>query len=109
MSRIFAISCADKCPLLATGKQSSAPIPLMLDVSNNSSNPHNQSVNSYQSVIKKPEFWDRLYAFLKIEFENRDDASLAIEEFLVASKGHLSAHEIAKIRDIVGLFSMGGI
>jgi len=85
------------------------PIPLILDVSNNSSSSQHQSVNSYQSTIKKPEFWDRLYAFLKLEFENRDDASLAIEEFLVASKGHLSAHEIAKIRDICGLFSMGGI
>lgn len=42
------------------------------------------------------------------EFATRSDASTAFEEFLNASKGQLTASEIAKIRDRVGVVGMAG-
>jgi len=42
------------------------------------------------------------------EFPNRGDASIAFEDYLAASKGVLTASEIAKIRDFVGVIGMAG-
>ena len=42
------------------------------------------------------------------EFPNRGDASIAFEDYLAASKGVLTASEIAKIRDFVGIIGMAG-
>lgn len=44
----------------------------------------------------------------RAEFPNEKDALLAFEDFLRASKGILTASEIAKIRDQVGVVGMGG-
>ncbi|KAH7923081.1 ubiquitin-domain-containing protein [Leucogyrophana mollusca] len=66
------------------------------------------SRSSYQSTISEPGFWDRLYSFLRTEFTNDDDALTAFEDFLRASKGGLTASEIAKIRDHVGVVGMAG-
>lgn len=43
------------------------------------------------------------------EFTTDDDALQAWEEFLRASKGSLTASEIAKIRDYVGVMGMAGV
>ncbi|KAG1753585.1 uncharacterized protein EDB91DRAFT_405769 [Suillus paluster] len=64
--------------------------------------------SSYQTVISEPGFWDRLYSFLRTEFSNDGDALVAFEDFLRASKGGLTASEIAKIRDQVGVVGMAG-
>lgn len=81
--------------------------------------------NAYQEKISSPEFWDRLFGFLKyvytlssrfivlklgfrIEFSTPEDAESAFESFLVGVKGYLTPSEIAKIRDTVGVVGMGG-
>jgi hypothetical protein len=41
-------------------------------------------------------------------FPNNGDASIAFEDYLAASKAVLTASEIAKIRDSVGVTGMAG-
>jgi UV excision repair protein RAD23 len=51
---------------------------------------------------------DLLIPCARSEFPNRGDASIAFEDYLAASKGVLTASEIAKIRDFVGIIGMAG-
>ncbi|KZV93002.1 ubiquitin-like protein [Exidia glandulosa HHB12029] len=94
--------------------QSLTPVSLSLDGDTSfaaaSDPPHHASTapTTYHSTITSPEFWKKLHDFLQKEFTTREDASSAFEEFLVASKGELSITDIAKIRDTVGEFGMGG-
>lgn len=44
----------------------------------------------------------------RAEFPNEGDALIAFEDFLRASKGGMTANEIAKIRDHVGVVGMAG-
>jgi len=67
-----------------------------------------QQESTYYTTVVKPEFWERLYAFLKLEFITSADAYLAFEDFLCATKGSLTPSEIAKIRDQVGVVGMAG-
>jgi len=86
-----------------------ADINLTLDTSSiptASSSPGTKS--TYQTSLAEPGFWDRLYSFLRTEFTNDGDALLAFEDFLRAAKGNLTANEIAKIRDHVGVVGMAG-
>jgi len=85
--------------VLDTGIQISADMP-------SESPPIPQS--TYRTTISQPEFWERLHIFLRSEFPNRDDASIAFEDFLNASKSILTVSEIAKIRDYVGVVGMAG-
>ncbi|KAH0826596.1 hypothetical protein J3R83DRAFT_4957 [Lanmaoa asiatica] len=80
--------------------------------------------SSYQTTICEPAFWSRLLSFLRYnfsclhtgvtnrlpraEFSNEGDALIAFEDFLRASKGGMTASEIAKIRDHVGVVGMAG-
>ncbi|KIJ11193.1 hypothetical protein PAXINDRAFT_119088 [Paxillus involutus ATCC 200175] len=66
------------------------------------------SRSTYQSSIAKPDFWRQLLEFLRKELSNDNDALIAFEDFLCASKGRLTASEIAKIRDHVGIVGMAG-
>jgi len=66
------------------------------------------ALSTYHSTISQPGLWDRLYSFLRTEFSNENDALIAFEDFLRASKGTLTASEIAKIRDQVGVVGMAG-
>ncbi|EGO03857.1 hypothetical protein SERLA73DRAFT_175539 [Serpula lacrymans var. lacrymans S7.3] len=68
----------------------------------------NATRSTYQTTISQPPFWDRLYSFLRTEFAADGDALTAFEDFLRASKGGLTASEIAKIRDHVGVVGMAG-
>ena len=63
---------------------------------------------SYHRTISTTEFWKALREFLGTQFEDEVDADTAFEDFFVASKGSLSVHEIAKIRDAVGVIGMAG-
>jgi UV excision repair protein RAD23 len=45
---------------------------------------------------------------IRTEFSSDSDALIAFEDFLRASKGGLTASEIAKIRDHVGVVGMAG-
>jgi len=64
--------------------------------------------SSYRVTVSQPEYWEKLLSFLRSEFPNRGDASIAFEDYLASSKGHLTANEIAKIRDFVGVIGMSG-
>ena len=86
-----------------------------------------ETLTTYHETVSKPEFWEKLYGFLKWvslklvlrwelkslpayrkEFPSEGDANLAFENFLCATKGSLTASEIAMIRDTVGVIGMGG-
>ncbi|KAI0261243.1 hypothetical protein BC834DRAFT_845685 [Gloeopeniophorella convolvens] len=64
--------------------------------------------STYRVTVSQPEYWEKLLAFLRSEFTTRGDASVAFEDYLAASKGVLTASEIAKIRDYVGVVGMAG-
>lgn len=65
--------------------------------------------SSYQATICEPEFWENLLSFLRKAFNNDNDALVAFENFLCASKGAMSkASDIARIRDYVGVSGMAG-
>ena len=65
-------------------------------------------LSTFSVTISKPEFWEKLYAFLKTEFPVEGDALQAFENFFRASKGAMTPHQIAKIRDQVGIVGMAG-
>jgi len=61
------------------------------------------------AVLASPEFWEGFYEFLQTQFTGKiDDANAAFEEFLLSAKNKLTPHEIARIRDRVGVIGMGG-
>jgi UV excision repair protein RAD23 len=68
----------------------------------------NETQSTYHQTVAKPEFWEGLYTFLSKEFTTDADVHLAFEDFLCATKGSLTASEIAKIRDTVGVVGMAG-
>ncbi|THU80489.1 hypothetical protein K435DRAFT_785438 [Dendrothele bispora CBS 962.96] len=82
---------------------------IMLELDSiDTSAPEMKEVSTYHTVISSPGFWDRLHSFLRTEFTTDADILTAFEDFLRASKGNLTASEIAKIRDQVGVVGMGG-
>ncbi|KAF9525074.1 hypothetical protein CPB83DRAFT_860246 [Crepidotus variabilis] len=70
--------------------------------------PSPEVLSSYHETVANPEFWQKLHNFLKQEFTTDADVILAFEDFLCAAKGSLTPHEIAKIRDTVGVTGMAG-
>ncbi|KZV61934.1 ubiquitin-like protein [Peniophora sp. CONT] len=64
--------------------------------------------STYRATISRPEYWEKLYEFIVSQFSVRADAHMAFEDYLNASKGALTASEIALIRDTVGVTGMGG-
>ncbi|KAF5356779.1 hypothetical protein D9756_006708 [Leucocoprinus leucothites] len=67
-----------------------------------------ETMTTYHTTVANPEFWEKLLAFVRNEFTKEADALQAWEDFLRASKGSLTASEIAKIRDHVGIMGMAG-
>jgi len=67
-----------------------------------------ENMSTYHQTMSQPEFWERLHVFLKNEFQTLVDVHSAFEDFLCAAKGSLTASEIAKIRDQVGVIGMAG-
>ncbi|KIY67440.1 hypothetical protein CYLTODRAFT_422546 [Cylindrobasidium torrendii FP15055 ss-10] len=86
-----------------------SPRNILLDLEHDNNNLSERDVSSYHSTIAKPELWEKLLGFLHTEFASPDDATLAFENFLRAAKGVLTASEVAKIRDQVGVMGMAGI
>ncbi|OCB84044.1 hypothetical protein A7U60_g8715 [Sanghuangporus baumii] len=85
-----------------------SPILLTLDTSIIPSPTETTILDPYQKKISSPDFWERLYGFLRIEFPDERDADEAFETFLLGAKGSLSASDIAKIRDQLGITGMNG-
>jgi len=84
------------------------PMDITLTLDNTSPSLPSESLSTYHNTVAKPEFWERLHTFLRSEFRTDGDVLLAFEDFLCASKGTLTAFEIAKIRDHVGVVGMAG-
>ncbi|KAF8652376.1 hypothetical protein AX16_004404 [Volvariella volvacea WC 439] len=95
-------------PSSETPGQQEKDILLTLDAGASSSPVPTETLTSYHETVAKPEFWERLRVFLQSEFSTEADALIAFEDFLRASKGSLTASEIAKIRDQVGVIGMAG-
>jgi hypothetical protein len=71
--------------------------------------PNTPELTPRQAVLASPEFWEGLNAFLQNQFNGKiDDSNAAFEEFLLSAKNRLTPHEIARIRDRVGVFGMSG-
>jgi len=66
------------------------------------------TMSTFHQTVSQPVFWERLHAFLKNEFQTPLDVHSAFEDFLCAAKGSLTASQIAKIRDHVGVIGMAG-
>lgn len=97
--------------LVVSTSDSAKPFPVPLDLNISSFPPPPQSapeVSSFHNNISSPAFWTRLHLFLQGEFNNKDDAAAAFEQFFLASKSNLTVGEIAKIRDQVGIVGMAG-
>ncbi|KDR80208.1 hypothetical protein GALMADRAFT_116836 [Galerina marginata CBS 339.88] len=67
-----------------------------------------ETLSTYHQTVANPVFWEKLFAFIEKEFTTEGDIHLAFEDFLCAAKGSLTASEIAKIRDHVGVVGMAG-
>ncbi|KAL1746716.1 hypothetical protein HDZ31DRAFT_33476 [Schizophyllum fasciatum] len=89
--------------------EDAAPAGIQLDLAlDTSENTFREPPSVFQTTLAQPQFWDRLYSFLRTEFTADADSQRAFEDFLAASKAHLSASEIARIRDHVGVVGMAG-
>lgn len=84
------------------------PLDINLTLDTSQTLPSAEATSTYHATLADPGFWERLNAFVKTEFKSESDALLAFEDFLRASKGTLTANEIAKIRDQVGVVGMAG-
>jgi len=62
---------------------------------------------AYHATISNPAFWQELLTLLEKSFK-KDDVHTAFEDFFCASKGKLTAGEIAKIRQEVQIYGMAG-
>jgi len=66
------------------------------------------TAEGYHQIITDPEFWVKLLTFLKGEFRTDEDATTCWESWFLASKEVLTPTQIAKVRDVTGIMSMGG-
>ncbi|KAJ6562541.1 hypothetical protein B0H19DRAFT_1144908 [Mycena capillaripes] len=67
-----------------------------------------EEISTYHAALAEPEFWEKLLTFLNESFSSPADAARAWEDFLRASKNTLTASEVARIRDRVGVIGMAG-
>lgn len=114
-------------PNTLTPLREGAPIDVALSLDDGDILPPHTPQTPYQSVISSPEFWSDLLDFLRSvetslirtfvwltvyfssRFATRSDVENAFEEFFRASKASLTPHQIAKIRDHVGVTGMAGV
>jgi hypothetical protein len=57
----------------------------------------------YHAVLADPDFWVKVYELCQSSFKTPDDADGCWQTFLEGHMSHLSAGEIAKIKDVVGV------
>ncbi|KAJ7640695.1 hypothetical protein DFH06DRAFT_1214951 [Mycena polygramma] len=67
-----------------------------------------EEISAYHVALAEPVFWEKLLTFLNESFPSPADAERAWEDFLRASKNTLTASEVARIRDHVGVSGMAG-
>jgi len=96
-------------PNTLTPLREGAPIDVALSLDDGDILPPHTPQTPYQNVISSPEFWSDLLDFLSSRFATRSDVENAFEEFFRASKTSLTPHQIAKIRDHVGVTGMAGV
>jgi len=82
-------------------------INLTLDTSTISTASAEITNTAYHTTISDPAFWQELLILLEKRFK-KDDVHAAFEDFFCASKGKLTANEIAKIRQEVKIYGMAG-
>ncbi|KAF7986290.1 hypothetical protein HWV62_35230 [Athelia sp. TMB] len=109
-SRIPSVVLSPSPSISATTPSQEVDKPLDINLTLDTSQvlPSAEATSTYHATLADPGFWERLNAFVKTEFKTESDALLAFEDFLRASKGTLTASEIAKIRDQVGVVGMAG-
>ncbi|KAJ7806519.1 hypothetical protein B0H14DRAFT_3112940 [Mycena olivaceomarginata] len=83
-------------------------ITLTLDADGDGGGLPSEEISAYHVALAEPAFWERLLEFLNTSFPSPPDAARAWEDFLRASKGTLTASEVARIRDRVGVSGMAG-
>ncbi|ODN80836.1 hypothetical protein L202_02979 [Cryptococcus amylolentus CBS 6039] len=83
---------------LTVADQSAAPLGPQPEVSS----------ATFHTTVSEPLFWQRVHALCISDFETEQEANLAWETMFVSLKGRLSASEVAKIRDVVGVLGMNG-
>jgi len=101
-------------------------INLTLDTSSIPTASSGATDTAYHATISDPAFWQELLKLLqsvllrylcgdsraeflfRAHFKSTDDVHTAFEDFFCASKGKLTATEIAKIRNVVEVFGMAG-
>lgn len=83
-------------------------INLTLDTSSIPTASAESTDTAYHAMISNPTFWEDLLALLKSKSKNPDHVLAAFEDFFCASKGKLTATEIAKIREVVEVYGMAG-
>ncbi|KAJ7185345.1 hypothetical protein C8R46DRAFT_880843 [Mycena filopes] len=67
-----------------------------------------EELSTYHAALAEPEFWEKLLVFLNTSSFSPSDAERAWEDFLRAAKNTLTASEVARIRDRVGVSGMAG-
>jgi len=83
-------------------------INLTLDTSSIPTASAESTDTAYHAMISNPTFWEDLLTLLKSKSKNPDHVLAAFEDFFCASKGKLTATEIAKIREVVEVYGMAG-
>lgn len=114
-------------PNTLTPLREGAPVDVALSLDDGDILPSHTPQTPYQNAISSPEFWSDLLDFLRSvetklirtfvcltvcfssRFATRSDVENAFEEFFRASKTSLTPHQIAKIRDHVGVTGMAGV
>lgn len=61
------------------------------------------SSQSFHRVVADPRFWQKIHALCATEFANQDEGDEAWETMFLSLKGKMSAGEVAKVRDVVGV------
>ncbi|GHJ83978.1 hypothetical protein NliqN6_0380 [Naganishia liquefaciens] len=64
--------------------------------------------HTFHATLSSPAFWERVHALCRDEFAEEKDGDACWKAFLDGIKGRLSAGEVAKIIDVVGVTGMGG-
>ncbi|KAJ6460817.1 hypothetical protein C8R47DRAFT_117503 [Mycena vitilis] len=67
-----------------------------------------EETSAYHVALAEPVFWEKFMVFLNESFPSPADAERAWEDLLRASKNTLTASEVARIRDHVGVSGMAG-
>ncbi|KAF7360621.1 Ubiquitin-like protein [Mycena venus] len=87
---------------------STTDITLTLDDAGPDAGLPTEEISAYHVALAEPAFWQKLLTFLNESFPSPADAARAWEDFLRASKNTLTASEVARIRDRVGVSGMAG-